>query len=168
MTIARSRYRRLSSLVIGLIAAILMSFFISGSARATPPSGSTTETLARGTLPAGTFYFAAVRGALVAIKGPMDLVTVHVTVTPGGSIGWHSHPGPTLVEVKTGTVTLYESHGCTRRQVNAGGAFTERPGDVHLLRNEGAVTAETIVTFIVPVGAAPRIDQPQPTNCPVS
>jgi quercetin dioxygenase-like cupin family protein len=151
-----------------LFAAVLMSSFITGSAGATPGSGVTAEEVARGTLPAGTFYFAPIHGALVAIKGPMDLQTVHVTVTPGGSLGWHSHVGPTMVVVKAGTVTLYEARGCTRRQVSAGGAFTEEPGDVHLLRNEGAATAETIVTFIAPVGAATRVDEPQPAHCPVS
>ena len=168
MDVVSARHGKLRSFGMALFAAVLMSSFITGSAGATTPSGATTEPLARGTLPAGTFYFAPIHGALVAIKGPMDLATVHVTVAPGGSIGWHSHPGPTLVEVKAGTVTLYEARGCTRRQVSAGGAFAEEPGDVHLLRNEGTVTAETIVTFIAPVGADTRIDEPQPAHCPVS
>jgi quercetin dioxygenase-like cupin family protein len=168
MDVAKRMHGKLRRFGIALFAAALILSLVSGSAQATPPSGSTSEVIARGTLPAGTVYVAPIRGALVVIKGPMDLATVHVTVAPGGSIGWHSHPGPTMVAVKAGTVTLYEARGCTRRQVSAGGAFAEQPGDVHLLRNEGSVTAETIVTFIVPVGAPVRIDQPQPSNCPVS
>jgi hypothetical protein len=39
-------------------------------------------------------------------------------------------------------------------------------GHVHIGRNEGTVTVKLLVTFIVPVGAAPRIDVPDPGNCP--
>jgi quercetin dioxygenase-like cupin family protein len=168
MTIARIRHGRMSSLGIALLGAVLLLSLTSGSANATLPSGATTELLARGTLPAGTLFNAHIHGVNLVIKGPMDLVTAHVTLAPGGSLGWHSHPGPTLVEVKTGTVARYEAQGCTRTEVSAGGAFVEEPGDVHVLRNETAQTAETIVTFIVPVGAATRIDEPQPANCGVS
>jgi hypothetical protein len=59
----------------------------SGSASATPPSGSTTELLARGTLPAGTVFHARIHGVKIFIKGPEDLATTHVTLSPGGSIG---------------------------------------------------------------------------------
>ena len=32
-------------------------------------------------------------------KGPVDFVTATVNIAPGGSSGWHSHPGVVLVSV---------------------------------------------------------------------
>ena len=39
-------------------------------------------------------------------------------------------------------------------------------GDVHLVRNEGAVETVVYVTSLVPRGETRRIDQPAPGNCP--
>ncbi len=51
---------------------------------ATPPSGLTSVTFARGTdLSVGTILF----------QEGTDVVIVQITVVPGGSSGWHSHPG---------------------------------------------------------------------------
>ena len=47
-----------------------------------------------------------------ATRGPIDVATVHVTFQPGGSTGWHVHPGPALVTVKTGQLTLHRAKGC--------------------------------------------------------
>ena len=38
-------------------------------------------------------------------------------------------------------------------------------GQVHILRNEGAVAAETIAVQFLPQGAVRRIDVPGPGNC---
>jgi hypothetical protein len=48
----------------------------------------------------------------------------------------------------------------------AGSGFLD-PGDghVHLLRNEGSVSAETIAVQILPAGAVRRIDVPDPGTC---
>jgi hypothetical protein len=40
-------------------------------------------------------------------KGASDLYVLQNTITPGGTFGWHSHPGPSLVIVKSGTATFY-------------------------------------------------------------
>jgi hypothetical protein len=40
-------------------------------------------------------------------------------------------------------------------------------GDVHLVRNEGIVTAMDVAVQIVPAGALRRIDADQPASCPV-
>ena len=106
-----------------------------------------------------------VGGIRVSSKGPVDFVAAHLTFAPGGTTGWHVHPGPVLVIVKTGTVTKY-SADCTVNRYTAGQAFVERgPTDVNMVRNETTTTAETLVTFIIPVGVPPIHSVPAPPDC---
>jgi len=87
-------------------------------ATATPPSGVVAELLARGTIAQAGHVRAA--GIKLATRGPIDVATVHVTFQPGGSTGWHVHPGPALVTVKTGQLTLHRAKGCHTRTFSAG------------------------------------------------
>ena len=88
-------------------------------------------------------------------------------VAPGGDFGWHSHPGPSLVIVKSGTSTFYRGDDptCTPQVHPAGTAYVDPGGVVHIARNEGAVDLVVIVTRLIPNGAAARIDEPDPGNC---
>ena len=106
--------------------------------------------------------------ARISTKGESDVWMLTNTIVPGGSFGWHSHPGPSVVVVKSGALTLYRADDptCTPEVVAAGSGFVDNGGDIHLVRNEGTVDAVVYVTSIVPRGAARRIDEPQPSNCP--
>jgi hypothetical protein len=86
----------------------------------------------------------------------------------GGSTGWHTHPGHSLIIVTAGTVTAYEGNDptCTPTVYTQGMGFVDPGGDhVHLLRNEGTVVASTITIQLIPAGAVRRIDAPDPGNC---
>jgi hypothetical protein len=67
--------------------------------------------------------------------------------------------------VKSGTVTRVNADGCTSESFSAGQGFFEDPNAVHIALNTTSEPAETYVTFIVPVGAPLRIDEPAPPNC---
>jgi quercetin dioxygenase-like cupin family protein len=127
---------------------------------ATPPSGLTLVTLARGTSTAdGT----------IPIKAGADVAVAQVTVTPGGSSGWHSHPGGAIVVVQQGSLTVYTSIGdeCKVDTYSAGQAFVERPDRVNQVINTGTVPYVLFVTFPrVPQGALTRTDEPDPGTCP--
>ena len=130
-------------------------------AAATPPSGVTAELLARGTIGHAGHVRAA--GIKLQTRGPVDVATVHVTFQPGGSTGWHVHPGPALVTVKTGQLTLHRAKGCRSRTFGPGQTFLEfGPDDVNLTRNQTATVTETVVTFLLPVGAPITVDSPAP------
>jgi quercetin dioxygenase-like cupin family protein len=104
-----------------------------------------------------------VAGIKLATRGPVDVATVQVTFQPGGSTGWHVHPGPTLVAVKSGKLTLHRAKGCRSRTFSAGQTFVEfGPDDVNLTRNETGDVTETLVTFLLPVGAPVTVDAPAP------
>jgi hypothetical protein len=48
-----------------------------------------------------------------------------------------------------------------------GQGFIDSGKDVHILRNEGSVLAETIAVQLLPANTpSRRIDQPAPGNCP--
>jgi hypothetical protein len=102
-------------------------------------------------------------------KGPSDVYVVSNVIAPGGQTGWHTHPGPSLITVKSGTIAAYDGDDpdCTPTVYTAGTGFVDAgDGHVHVLRNEGTVAAETIAVQLLPRGAARRIDVPDPGNCP--
>jgi quercetin dioxygenase-like cupin family protein len=97
-------------------------------------------------------------------KGLTDVYVTEITIAPGGHGGWHSHPGPSFITVKSGEATFYDD--CDDPIVPhiypAGTGFVEDAGCVHLLANEGDVDLKVVVVQIVPFGAPRRIDEPSP------
>jgi quercetin dioxygenase-like cupin family protein len=93
-----------------------------------------------------------------------DVYVTHITITPGGHGGWHSHPGPSFITVKSGEATFYDDcdDPIVPRLYPAGTGFVEDAGCVHLLANEGTVDLEVVVVQIVPFGEPRRIDEPAP------
>ena len=105
----------------------------------------------------------------IKTRGLSDAYVVDNKFAPGAATGWHSHPGPSLILVVAGAVTNYpgDDPACTPHVYAAGAGFVDPGGtDVHLLRNETAVPAETIAVQLLPGGADRRIDAPAPGNCP--
>jgi quercetin dioxygenase-like cupin family protein len=134
-------------------------------AHAMPPAGVTTEILGRGTTLAG--FKIHVDGIKVESKNAAGFTVAHMTFAPGGTTGWHVHPGPVLVIVKTGSLTKYSAGDCIAQTYGAGQAFVENgPTDENLVRNDGSVPAETIMTFITPSDTPIRDDPPPPACNP--
>src|SRR2546421_5997673 len=67
---------------------------------ATPSAGFTSQPLARGT---------NLSHSNLALRSGLDIVTSRITLVPGGSSGWHSHPGGAIAIVQQGELTVYES-----------------------------------------------------------
>jgi hypothetical protein len=69
--------------------------------------------------------------------------------------------------VESGSLTVYHADDptCTGTTYNAGSTFIEGTTP-HYVRNEGAVTSETIGVFIVPAGKPRRIESPILGNRP--
>jgi hypothetical protein len=155
-----------------LLASFLAVVVCAGSVQATPGTGFTATTLAQGqfddisvhahTLPADW-------QAKIKTKGLSDLYVQSNVWAPGGTTGWHTHPGPSLITVTAGAVTAYDGDDplCRPHVYSQGMGFVDPGGrHVHVLRNEGNVEARTIAVQLVPAGAARRIDAPDPGNCP--
>jgi hypothetical protein len=102
-------------------------------------------------------------------RGAADVYVVTNTVAPGGHSGWHTHPGPSLVTVKSGTATYYDGDDptCTPHVILQGEGFVDHgDGHVHLVRNEDTVVLELVAFQIIPQGATRRIDAPSAGHCP--
>jgi quercetin dioxygenase-like cupin family protein len=152
-----------------LVVAALGAAVYGGTVLATPPSGVTTTPIAMGRFdPIDTRVKTGAWKASIRTKGVSDFHVLQNTIIPGGTFGWHSHPGPSLVIVKAGTATFYHANDptCTPHVVPTGSGFVDAGGAVHVVRNEGNVDLVTIVASLVPAGAARRIDEPDPGNCP--
>ena len=158
-------------------------------ASATPASGFTAVTLAKGTLGQlevfNHFVLPKLNGedrkvwlSLQKTKGDSDLYIQSNTWDapqpgqPVANTGWHSHPGHSLIIVTSGTLTDYEADDptCTPHVYSTGMAFVDEGGNhAHIIRNEGSVPASTIAVQLVPFDpnkANRRIDAPAPVNCP--
>lgn len=98
----------------------------------------------------------------------LDVAVQQIVFQPGGHSGWHSHPGPVFIQVVSGTMTFYESDDptCTPIVRTSGQGYLDVGEHAHIARNETSATATNIVTYLAPPGAALRIDQPRPGNCP--
>jgi hypothetical protein len=169
-------------LVVGALAASTLVWHADHRAEATPPSGVSFTVLSMATVPefeARRRYREQNRPAdghpgriwQIALEATrtIEVLTVLFTVQPGGDSGWHTHPGPAIFTVSAGTLTMYEGDdpSCTPKLFPAGTGSIEADTSehVHLLRNETGSIAQTVVTFLVPVGAPIRTDLPDPGNC---
>lgn len=104
----------------------------------------------------------------VQAKPAFDIAVQNIVFQPSGQSGWHSHPGPVFIQVVSGTMTFYESDDptCTPIVRTAGQGYLDKGEHAHIARNESALPAQNVVTYFAPPGAALRIDQPNPGNCP--
>ena len=157
-----------SRFAIAIAAAMLGAVALGGAALATPATLVTSTTLATGSLDPQNFVVKS--GDWVAqlrTKGDTSMTVTENRVAAGGSFGWHSHPGPSLVVVKSGTVTFYRADDptCTGVTHTVGDAYIDPGSATHIARNETTEELVLIVTRFAPVGVPTRIDQPSPGNC---
>jgi uncharacterized RmlC-like cupin family protein len=151
---------RRKHLILVVLAALPL---IAVPALATPGSGASATTLARGL---------AVEKLVTRGNQPYDVVVQELTIAPGGQTGWHTHPGNAVAVVKSGTLTIYDANDrtCTGTPYTAGSVYVDPGyGFVHLGRNESSTTPlEIVVAYLdVPAGGGGvRIDAAAPGNCP--
>lgn len=149
-----------------VLAFVLVLFVVAGAALATPGSGVLGIVHARGTN-ADELNIHSADGIKLKTHGPVDFVTQQITIAPGGTTGWHSHPGPVLVTVKSGALTIVyaDDPTCAGRTYTAGESFVDRGAEtVHTARNLGTTPVELWATYLVPgaPGVPFRLDAADP------
>lgn len=87
-----------------------------------------------------------------------------ITIAPGGSTGWHSHPGHLLATVKEGALLHHRADCSVDGFYVAGQDIAEKGGPeyVHLGRNVGPTPLVLQVLYIKPAGAPLAVDAPDP------
>ena len=156
---AEKTRRYLAPVVLAMLPVALAS-----TASGTPSSGiASTVHVARATIEEPVKV--NVDGIKLKTKESTDISVVTLTIAPGGTTGWHRHPGVVLIAVREGTGTFYAAD-CTSTTYSAGDAFVETGEDsAAVVRNESARAFVITVTFFVPQGAPFRMDEPNP-GCP--
>jgi quercetin dioxygenase-like cupin family protein len=145
---------------------------LAGAAFATNPSGLTSTTPVRGLLGPVDVKHDNIE---LETEGQTsaDVAVATLTFAPGGSSGWHHHPGVVVVLVESGAITFYDQN-CKSEVHHAGEAFVESSDEPGLAKNAGTVNAVVHATYIVPTSGSPaqptplRIDDPQPEDCSVT
>jgi len=95
------------------------------------------------------------------VNGPSDVLQALLVFQPGAETGWHIHPGPVIVVVKSGALTETHSDGCTTLHPS-GSVFFESAGEVHNAANQTNGVTEVYATFLSPTGSQPLIKVPDP------
>lgn len=149
--------RRRKVLGIALVAISLATLV--GVAVATPGSGFTVVPIASGVID---------RGFDIRQASGESTTVARFRFEPGGSTGWHTHPGKALVLVNDGEFTVYRDRNgeCRSRTYEAGEGFVEPRKSVHTGVNEGTDPVRLVAVFFrVPEDGTTRIDQPDPGVC---
>lgn len=123
------------------------------------PTGVTRTELGRGQV-----------GGNYTVKGAdgTDIVVQKVTIDPGATAAWHTHPGAETAIVAAGTLTLFrgEDKECTPREFKAGEVIVG-DGRVHQAKNLGQDPVQIVVTYYdVPTGTAAASPADRPSHCP--
>ena len=124
------------------------------AAQATPASGVAATVLAQGTTDGGF---------RLTTHGPSEFVVRHITIQPGGSTGWHYHPGTLLAVVQHGSLTRIDD-ACRAVVYATGQSLVEPSGSrhVHIGRNLGTEPVELYVTYVNPIGSPLSTDAADP------
>jgi mannose-6-phosphate isomerase-like protein (cupin superfamily) len=158
-----------SRLVLASFVVVVGIAMYAGTVLATPPSGVKPTEFGVGAFgPIDTTGKIGAWSARMKTTRASDLHVLSNTIAPGGTFGWHSHPGPSFVIVKSGTATVYlgADPKCRPHRIRAGSGFVDKGLQTHVVRNEGTVNLVTVVVSFVPRGATRRIDEAAPGNCP--
>lgn len=145
---------------------------VGGTTLLTPGSGVTGVVFTRGSFTESTdikFKVGDRKRDVIHVPRAQETVVQRIDIEPGGHTGWHSHPGPVVVVIKSGTMSFYDGDDptCTVKTYSAGDAFIDSgQGHSHIARNETGATLELYATYFdVPVGGAFRLDAEDPGYC---
>ena len=85
---------------------------------------------------------------VVNVDDPSRTVDVKYTVQPGAQFPWHSHHGPVIVNIVSGSLTYVPAGTCEERTYSAGESFVDAGhGHVHTAVNPGSEPTVFIATF---------------------
>ena len=86
--------------------------------------------------------------AVIKVDDPSRTVVVRYTVQPGARFPWHTHYGPVIVNMVSGSLTYIDSDTCDETTYAPGEAFVDAGhGHVHSAYNPGTGPTVFIATF---------------------
>ena len=173
--------KRVAFLLLFNVAIVVTALDDAGDVWATPAVGFAATTLVEGPLaeinvpnkpivPNSSEEDRRAKGwlSLQKTSGSSYLYVQNNVWQPGGTTGWHAHPGHSLIIVTAGAVTDYDGSDpdCKPHVYTKNLEFVDHGGShIHAIRNEGNIVAQTTAIQLIPTGAARRIDVADPGNC---
>jgi hypothetical protein len=101
-------------------------------------------------------------------RGHADATIRHFVFGANAATGWHTHPGPAIVTVASGSFSYQDAHGnkCRTRTYTAGQGFFDR-GFGHVHRGiAGPAGAHLYTLWLTPTGSSTEtIAAPAPPEC---
>jgi quercetin dioxygenase-like cupin family protein len=128
----------------------------------TPPAGpDRTDGISGSVLASGILA----DGIALTAAGAIDVTTRQVTMRPGACTGWHYHPGPVIVTIVEGSVTVILADG-TATAFHTGHTFIEHGGAhcIHQGCNLGRDPLRLCATYLLPAGSPWAISTPPPVE----
>jgi quercetin dioxygenase-like cupin family protein len=100
--------------------------------------------------------------AVLVADGSSNIIQQEVKFIPGGTTGWHKHPGIVLLTLAadSGPVDWYDAK-CGKTVYNAGDSWTEGT-KLHDVVNHGSIDVHFLVTYIVAKDVNKRTDEEAP------
>jgi quercetin dioxygenase-like cupin family protein len=154
-----------------LLGSALTASLIAGLAMATPTIGAWYNViLSTGTVNRDVHAHAHVAlpgteegfSAELETEGAANFIQQEIKFSPGGTTGWHTHPGILLLTLAadSGPIDWYDAT-CAKTVYKAGDSWTEGT-KLHDVVNGGAIDAHFLVTYVVAKGVNKRTDQSAP------
>jgi quercetin dioxygenase-like cupin family protein len=95
---------------------------------------------------------------VINVDDPSRTVDVKYTVQPGAQFPWHSHYGPVIVNIISGSLTYVPAGTCEERTYSAGESFVDAGhGHVHTAYNPGSGPTVFIATFFEAPATGPLL-----------
>ena len=94
--------------------------------------------------------------------GASNFVVQDAIFSPGGTTGWHTHPGVLLLSLTadSGPIDWYDAR-CMKHVYQPGDSWTEGT-TLHDVVNSSSLNAHLVVTYVIAKGMSKRIDQAAP------
>ena len=95
---------------------------------------------------------------VINVDDPSRTVDVRYTVQPGAHFPWHSHYGPVIVNIVSGSLTYIAEGTCNETTYSAGQSFVDAGhGHVHSAYNPGTEPTVFIATFFEAPATGPLL-----------
>ncbi|MDS0475377.1 cupin domain-containing protein [Natrinema sp. 1APR25-10V2] len=102
----------------------------------------------------------------VSLSDASNVVVAKFTVEPGGTSGWHAHPGPVIVNVAEGEAEITFSDDCVTHTYTAGEAFIDSGNHAEKATNPSETErAVLLATFIGVPDGEPPTEWVEPPDC---
>jgi quercetin dioxygenase-like cupin family protein len=152
----RGSRRKTRAMLLGTVLLVLAAasavHVIPSAAEGEPPPIAAEPLTARSVFPDVINMKFKLRGhggtVVVKVDDPSRTVDVKYTVQPGAQFPWHSHRGPVIVNIVSGSLNYIPADTCHERPYSAGQSFVDPGhGHVHSAVNRGSVPTVFIATF---------------------